>query len=512
MLILASKPEHMKKLYALLACAIALSGLQAQTTVVIKLGPNGKDSEVSDYSSNVNQNYGDVAVFASYIWQNTPNSTIYSEKALVQFDLSQIPTNATITSALLDLYADNPTTTFVGNPSTPMNGTNNASYLRRITSAWDEHQVTWNTMPSTTTANQVILPSSTSATQDYIGVNITQLVQDMISNGDNGFMIEPVSTTPSNSMVFRSGDYADSTYWPTLTVTYTAETCARLRPGEEGKDTEVSDYAPNVDQNYAEVPVIASYIWQNTPNSVVYQEKAFIEFDLSFIPNNGVITSAELDLYADNPTTTFVGNPSTPMNGTNNASYLRRITSPWNEYDVTWNNQPGATSANEVILATSTSTTQDYLNINVATLVQDMVSYGNYGFLIEPVSTTPSNSMIFRSSDYVDSTYRPTLRVCYTGVTDIRKVQQPTFNAVVYPNPFSDYFNIVIPRGEGDKVVSLKVYNLLGQQIMEKQLNVTEDSQQFTFHRYDLNTNDDILFVALNNGAETKTFKLVMNK
>ena len=122
MLILASKPEHMKKLYALLACAIALSGLQAQTTVVIKLGPNGKDSEVSDYSSNVNQNYGDVAVFASYIWQNTPNSTIYSEKGLVQFDLSQIPANATITSALLDLYADNPTTTFVGNPSTPMSG------------------------------------------------------------------------------------------------------------------------------------------------------------------------------------------------------------------------------------------------------------------------------------------------------------------------------------------------------------------------------------------------------
>lgn len=500
----------MKKLYALLVCAIALSGLQAQTIVIIKLGPNGKDSQVSDYSANANQNYGNSPVFASYVWDNNGTANTFMQRALVQFDLSQIPANATITNAVLDLYADNPTTTFVGNPSTPMNGTNNASYLRRITSAWGEQTVTWNNQPSTTSTNEVILPNSTSATQDYLGVDITQLIQDIISNGDNGFMVEPVTTLAGNSMIFRSGDYADSTYWPTLTVTYTAETCVRLRPGEEGKDTEVSDYYPNVDQNYAEVPVIASYIWTNS--LYVFSEKALIEFDLSYIPSNGVVTSAELDLYADNPTTTFVGNPSTPMNGTNNASYLRRITSPWDEYQATWNNMPTSTSVNEVILATSTSTTQDYLNINVATLVQDMIHHGNYGFLIEPVSTEPSNSMIFRSSDYIDSTYRPTLRVCYTAVTDIRKTEAPILNAVVYPNPFNDFFNIVIPRGENDKEVSMAIYNLLGQQVYTKRLNITADSQQFTFHRYDLNTNDDILFVTLSNGTETKTFKLIMNR
>lgn len=500
----------MKKLYFLLCSLVSIVLLQAQTTVVIKLGPNGKDSEVSDYGSNKTQNYGNVSVVASYIWSN--GGTTFRERALIQFDLSQIPANATITSATMNLYADNPTQTFVGNPSTPMNGTNNASYIRRITSAWTESGVTWNNQPSTTTSNQIILPTSTSNTQNYLGVDITQLVNDMRTFGDNGFMIEPVSTVPSNSMIFRSGDYADSTFWPTLTVTYNdvPETCVTLRPGSEGKDTEASDYGSNKTQNYGDVIVIASYIWNN--GATTFREKAFIEFDLSFIPSNGIVTSAELDLHADDPTQTFVGNPSTPMNGSNNASYLRRVTTAWDEHTLTWNNMPTGTSQNEVILATSTSTGQDYLNINVASLVQDMVQNGNYGFIIEPVSTTPSNSMIFRSSDYIDSLERPALRVCYTNATDIRKAEQVQLNALVYPNPFSTYFNVVLPHADMDKVVSLKVFNLMGQQVFEKELIVTEDSQQFIIDRNELNTNDDIMFVQLNSGTQYRTFKLVLSK
>lgn len=502
----------MKALYTLLIVLGCVVETQAQTTLVIKLGPNGKDTEVSDYSSNVNQNYGNVPVFASYIWRNSPNSTIYSEKALVQFDLTQIPANAIITSANLNLYADNPTSTFVGSPSTPMNGANNASYIRRITSAWDEQLVTWNTLPSTTSTNEIILPTSTSATQDYLGVNVTQLIQDMIMYGDNGFMIEPVSTTPSNSMVFRSGDYADSTYWPSLTITYTSSNCVTLRPGAEGKDTEASDYSNNVNQNYGNIPVIASYIWQNSVGSTVYREKAFIEFDLSFIPSNALVTSAEMDLYADDQTATFVGNPSTPMNGSNNASYLRRITSPWDEHQLTWNNVPLYTTTNEVILATSTSSNQDYLNIGVTTLVQDMVQNGNYGFMIEPVSTTPKNSMIFRSSDYPDSLDRPTLRICYTLPTGIVTPKASSLNAVLYPNPYSDYFHLVLPHGQKDRLVEMSIYDILGQQVYANSLTITSESQEFTFSRSEINSNDDLLFVSLSSGNQRQVLKLVLSK
>jgi uncharacterized repeat protein (TIGR01451 family) len=180
----------------------------------------GKDSEVLSYSPTTN--FGNQSVFASLVWNNT--STQWTEKALLQFDLSSLPSTAVITSATLDLYADNPTTTFIGNPSTPMNGTNNASYIRRVTSAWDEHLVNWNNQPTATNQNQIILPASTLATQDYIGTNVTQLVQDLLTYGNNGWVIEPVSTTPQNSMVFRSSDYIDSAYRPTLHICFTNDT------------------------------------------------------------------------------------------------------------------------------------------------------------------------------------------------------------------------------------------------------------------------------------------------
>jgi hypothetical protein len=142
--------------------------------------------------------------------------------------------------------------------------------------------------------------------------------------------------------------------------------------------------------------------------------RGFLKFDLSSIPANAVILNAALDLYADNPTTTFSGNPTTPMNGTNNACTVRRITQPWNNMTITWNNQPSDTNANQVVLPTSVSAGQDYIGTDVRQLVQDMVLYGNYGFKIQPVATQPSNSMIFRTGYYTDSTYRPKLTVVYT--------------------------------------------------------------------------------------------------
>lgn len=506
----------MKKINNLLLLMLICIGANAQTTIVLRPdGSSGKDSEVSDYGSNANTNYGDVAVFASYVWTN---GTVFREKALLQFDLSSIPADATITSASLDLYADNPTTTFVGSPSTPMNGSNNASYIRRITASWDEHTVTWNNQPSVTSTNQVTLPNSTSTTQDYIGTDVTQLVKDLITYGNNGWMIEQVTTSPSNSMIFRSSDYSDSTYRPRLTITYIQSGCLTLRPGSEGKDSEVSDYSSNVNSNYGDVAVFASYIWNNS--STTFREKALIQFDLSGVPANAFITSASLDLYADNPTSTFVGNPSTPMNGTNNASYIKRITASWDEHTVTWNNQPATTSVNAVTLPTSTSTSQNYIGTDVTQMVQDLLTYGNNGWMIEQITTSPKNSMIFRSSDYSDSTYRPQLYLCYTTdssyndsvgsrLTSIKNVVSEKFTASVYPNPYSNQFTIALNGMGQTNDVEITVTNTLGQTLYKKNLIIAEGYKEISINKNELGNQSDILFVTVASGNDKKTFKVL---
>ena len=104
------------------------------------------------------------------------------------------------------------------------------------------------------------------------------------------------------------------------------------------------------------------------------------------------------------------------MNGTDNAIYLRRVTQYWAADSVNWDNQPSDTIMNQVILPTSISDSQNYFGINVTLLVQDMVTYGNYGFKASPIDTLPDNSMIFRNTAYTDSNYRPQLTIVYTTV------------------------------------------------------------------------------------------------
>ena len=486
----------------LLFCWILINSIAtAQTTLILQPnGQLGKDAQVNDLSSNVDVNFGSSPVFASYVWTN---GTTFTNKALLQFDLSTIPANAVIVSASLDLYADNPTTTFVGNPSTPMNGTNNASYVNRITQPWTESTVTWNNQPTVTTTNQVLLPTSTSATQNYLGVDVKQLVEDMLAYGNNGFMIEPVSNSPSNSMVFRSSDYSDSTFRPRLTIVYTYSGCLTLRPGPvDGKDSQVNNLGGNVATNYGSSPVFASYIWSN---GNTYVNKALVQFDFSSIPTNATVTSALLDLYADSPTTTFVGNPSTPMNGTNNASYISRITDAWNESTVTWDNQPSITTTNRVTLPTSTSANQNYTGIDVSALVQDMLAYGNNGFMIEPVSAVPSNSMVFRSSESSDTASRPQLTVCYTLGTGVSALAEPLASTIVYPNPASGSFSI--QTGPHTKPYEVVVRDLIGRILLKTQIE--EGQELITINANDFDFAAGVLLISVYNNSGSKTFRLI---
>src|ERR1039457_440290 len=99
-------------------------------------------------------------------------------------------------------------------------------------------------------------------------------------------------------------------------------------------------------------------------------ERSTMQFDFSSIPGNAIIDSAFLYLYWY-PSTSNIGHST--LRGSN-ACWLQRALSSWNSNTLTWNNQPASTATNEISLPMSTNDTENYPNINILPMVQDMIA------------------------------------------------------------------------------------------------------------------------------------------
>jgi hypothetical protein len=183
----------------------------------LTLQPNatqGKDTDIS--SLFVNNTYTNVQYSAPYAWTQFGNNE--TRRSLIQFDLSSIPANAVIDSAFLSLYysqkfvTDNP-------PFTGHFGTNTLE-IRRITSAWNANTVTWANQPTSTEFNMVTVPATTSQTQDYPKINVKNLVSDIYTSSNNGFLIKLQTETPYKLVCLTTSEEATATRRPRLIVYY----------------------------------------------------------------------------------------------------------------------------------------------------------------------------------------------------------------------------------------------------------------------------------------------------
>jgi hypothetical protein len=206
-----------------------------------------------------------------------------------------------------------------------------------------------------------------------------------------------------------------------LSISLFAQTTVNIRPNANlGKDALINSQTPTTNEGNS--LDLACWSWTNNGST---NARSLMQFDLTSIPTNAVIQSATLNLYCN--TTSAI----TQLHSGSNASFLRRIITSWQENTVTWNTQPSTTTVDQVTLGASTSNNQNYLNIDLKSMVSAWVAdaNGNYGLMLQLQNESIYRSVILASSDHGDSTKRPLLTVTYTMPTT-----GPTDCITIVPN------------------------------------------------------------------------------
>jgi hypothetical protein len=406
--------------------------------VVLQPGAQGKDAMIFSRADQVAVNAGNYPGIYAYTWtwgalgQGT-------QRSLLEFDLSHIPVNATITSAKLTLFADNYQSVNVSGHST-LTG-NNSSKLKRILSSWEEDSVTWNNQPATSSTDFVALTTSTSSTQNY-ELDVLSDVMDMINNPskNHGWMLELDEESTYRGLFFGSSDAAKSSLFPKLEISYTLPVCRvtqEFQPGSEGIDALIFNRSDKLTFNDGNSPYLHAYTWTwNSDNLGTGTYRSLLKFDLSAIPTNAVIDSASLLLFADNYQSDNISGHS-KLTHTNSAT-LYRLAEDWKEDSVTWANQPSFLK-DVVLLEPSTSSTENY-QLNVTSHIQSMVNHPetNFGWVLREDMETTYSGLFFSSSDEKNAALRPKLKVSYNVCPTVTAVDVSIINSssvAFFPNP-----------------------------------------------------------------------------
>ena len=191
------------------------------------------------------------------------------------------------------------------------------------------------------------------------------------------------------------------------TITYENQPNAAI-----GKDAFVSSFLPN---GLHETSVYMGP-YAGTNGGVNDINRTFIAFDLSTIPTNAIIDSAYLTLFYSQAIVDILYQASTYFDGHvgDTRIWIQKVTQPWAENTITWNNQPLATIANQISVPTHTSKTQNYKFI-VKDFVQGMVANpaNNYGFMLRLQNETPYTLVALATSDDANPSVRPKIQVYY---------------------------------------------------------------------------------------------------
>ena len=197
----------------LVLCVLGISYntlCQLSTTIIFQPdGTQGKDAYVHSIATNTNN--GNSPLFSARAWTHSGALKLY--RGYIDFDLSIIPSNATITDARLTLSPYQPANAgaLVGD---------NEFTISEVMDPWDEHVITWANQP-TNFGNQITMPASTNPA-DFQNIDVTAMIANRHANPNTtfGLQIQLVTEQINRAASFCSSDHADPNLRPRLEVTY----------------------------------------------------------------------------------------------------------------------------------------------------------------------------------------------------------------------------------------------------------------------------------------------------
>lgn len=190
----------------------------APTERTLVLQPHNNKNEVIIWgnSSGMDQTDNNSIELAAGWWTN--QGIDIGIRSAFAFDFSSIPAGAKIISAKLSLFSHlNPLN---GDQTHANSGGSNAMYIRRNTAAWNAQEVKWTNQPATTAEHQVIIPHTNQSFLDLIDIDVKDLVNDMLANGNFGFNIRLQNESVYNIRNFYSSKSADNTKHPKLVINF----------------------------------------------------------------------------------------------------------------------------------------------------------------------------------------------------------------------------------------------------------------------------------------------------
>lgn len=412
-----------------------------------------RDTFISNYGSEQNQNYGDDGVL------RLRNSDY--KAGLLKFDISSISGYATVLSATLSVHVDQQ-----GNAnSLPVS-------LYKMRRNWADMQATWNQAasgapwgqpgandPSTDHDPAAFASATLGEANVWIDVDVTGLVQQWVQNpGANYGVALKTGDAGQVEKALRSSDYfASPIFRPKLTVEFrvpTGNTPTPTRTSTPGptftptrtptrtatpppapvqlvfqngvgpfttydgvRDTYISNYNPG-DQtvNYGLSPTLRLRSGD--------LESALIRWDISSVPAGANIVSAAISVHVDYRS----NETSVPVS-------MYRMLRPWEEMQATWIKATNAAnwatagangSADRSLTATAAATFSEanvWYNFDATNLVRQWVTNpaDNKGVIFKAGSSGAQVEYALRSSQYFAApSYRPKLTINCFGCQGYR--------------------------------------------------------------------------------------------
>jgi hypothetical protein len=187
-----------------------------------------------------------------------------------------------------------------------------------------------------------------------------------------------------------------------------------LQPGpERGKDAMITDLDP--ERNFGDHPYFEASFLTEPVLTVMRTKSSLIEFYLNDLPKSATIHKVLLTLSIENMM--WDSSVAVAENEDYNRKYiaLQQIIEPWEEYKVTWHNQPSTTDANQVIIPLYDIYSNMKRRFDVTSIFVNELDIPNYGMMLKVIADNPyPGGWQFASSDYKIPGMRPELTVLYT--------------------------------------------------------------------------------------------------